>query len=221
MKHEDFIEGVRGLVIPRLSEAEQAKVKSAKLAYGMGRAGTRGATFYGAWKGHGQDGQPADFIEVCAGSEESVTQLAGTTIHEIAHVVVGHGAGHGMAWHSACERLGLLSILAAGTNYTEANFEPTLWAEIVKLGQPLDGQPNHASIGSGIPFVGLPTGRGIPCPMGIGTRGGTSRGKGSGSRLRLYTCDCGTKVRVASDTFDATCNQCQTVFAKPIKGGTA
>jgi hypothetical protein len=35
-----------------------------------------------------------------------------------------------------------------------------------------------------------------------------------GSRLRLYVCDCGTKVRVASDHFDATCNECETPFER-------
>jgi hypothetical protein len=33
-----------------------------------------------------------------------------------------------------------------------------------------------------------------------------------GSRLRLWECECGVKVRVASDDFDATCNDCGEVF---------
>lgn len=32
------------------------------------------------------------------------------------------------------------------------------------------------------------------------------------TRLRLYQCDCGTKVRVAKDDFDATCNMCDSMF---------
>jgi hypothetical protein len=44
----------------------------------------------------------------------------------------------------------------------------------------------------------------------VGVRGGKSRGAGSGSRLRLWTCDCQkpVKVRVASDNFRATCDLC-------------
>ena len=34
----------------------------------------------------------------------------------------------------------------------------------------------------------------------------------AGSRLRLWECECGIKVRVASDDFDATCNECDGVF---------
>lgn len=33
-----------------------------------------------------------------------------------------------------------------------------------------------------------------------------------GSRLRLYECSCPIKVRVASDSFDATCNGCAQAF---------
>jgi len=36
-----------------------------------------------------------------------------------------------------------------------------------------------------------------------------------GSRLRLWVCSCGVKVRVASDDFEATCDLCATSFAQP------
>lgn len=38
------------------------------------------------------------------------------------------------------------------------------------------------------------------------------------TRLRLYECECGTKVRVASDEFDATCNECAEVFEQVEPG---
>jgi len=38
---------------------------------------------------------------------------------------------------------------------------------------------------------------------------------GAGSRLRLYVCACPVRVRVASDTFDATCNVCGHEFTRP------
>ena len=38
------------------------------------------------------------------------------------------------------------------------------------------------------------------------------KGKKAGSRLRLYTCGCGVKVRVASDEFLALCLKCNTEF---------
>jgi len=45
-------------------------------------------------------------------------------------------------------------------------------------------------------------------------RGSKSRGAGSGSRLRLWICDCQkpVKVRVASDDFRATCGLCAQPF---------
>lgn len=36
--------------------------------------------------------------------------------------------------------------------------------------------------------------------------------KKKGSRLRLWECECGVKVRVASDEFDATCGLCNERF---------
>ena len=38
--------------------------------------------------------------------------------------------------------------------------------------------------------------------------------KKQGTRLRLWICECPVKVRVASDTFDATCNICDARFQK-------
>ena len=47
----------------------------------------------------------------------------------------------------------------------------------------------------------------------IGPRGGTptKTGKGSGSKLKKWTCGC-TNVRVAVEYFDATCNSCGNDF---------
>lgn len=41
---------------------------------------------------------------------------------------------------------------------------------------------------------------------------------GVGSRLRLYECPCKVKVRVASDHFDATCNECGGRFGRGVPG---
>ena len=52
--------------------------------------GLRGVTIYSRWaNGHGPH-DPDPFVEICAAGEESIVQLAGTTIHELAHVVLGH-----------------------------------------------------------------------------------------------------------------------------------
>jgi len=202
--HESFIQAVAALATARLDAVEKAKTDAAKLVYGSGPNGTRGVTFFQKWS-KGADVVP--FVEVSAFGQESPTQLAGTTIHELAHVLAGWEAGHGPLWKAACERLGLRRVRAAGTDYKAAMFCPKLRESIMGLARPTEGQPVASLFGAGIGGGSLK-----PCGAGIGVRGGRSRGKGSGSRLRLWECGCGQKVRVASMTFDATHNPCGTAF---------
>lgn len=207
--HEQFVHAVRTVVAPRVLDRETREhLLAAKLVYGGGPAGVRGICYYGAW----ENGQSHDFLEIAALGEESYVQLAGTTIHELAHSLAGHGCGHGPEWKKACAALGLQVAQAGGQAYSPAHFDPAVWAVIESLPHPSDGRPQFARRG------GAPA-KPRPCPLGIGTRGGRSRGAGSGSRLRLWVCGCpegtpGRKVRVACDTWDATCNRCGTTYAK-------
>lgn len=203
LTHEQFCHAVRDAILATatLDVAETARIAGAKMVYGIGDGGYRGVCHYQAWdKEH-------CMVEIAATGEESATQLAGTTTHELGHVLAGHGAGHGPEWRAACARLGLNDAKATGHVYTQEGFSAPLGAIIATLGEPNDGKP---SFGHGFSPVTLGTVK--PCPMGRGTRGGKSRGKGSGSRLRLWICGHGQKVRVASDKFDATCNVCSTPF---------
>jgi hypothetical protein len=218
--HEQFIQKVARIVTNRkgLSDDQRATLNAIKLCYGAGQSGLRGVTYYDRW-GLGPD-KRAPFVEVCAFGQESTVQLAGTTIHELGHVLAGWGAGHGKGWLDACQCLGLTGLKAAGTEYKWECFDPEIRGKIQKLGAPDDGAP----VGSIFTQGGAghtPTGRAVtlkPCGAGIGTRGGVSRGVGSGSRLRLYECECTppVKVRVARDTFDATCNCCTRPFRAPL-----
>ncbi|HLA79663.1 MAG TPA: hypothetical protein VJU18_18965, partial [Vicinamibacteria bacterium] len=151
-------------------------------------------------------------LEVSAIGEESFIQVAGTTIHELAHSLAGPGAGHGPSWKAACATLGLRVAQAGGQEYSPEHFDTKVWATIEALPHPSDGRPQFGAPGAEPP-------RPRPCPLGIGTRGGKSRGAGSGSRLRLWVCGCpegtpGRKVRVACDTWDATCNRCRVAYAR-------
>jgi hypothetical protein len=214
--HEAFIHGVRAIVAARLADdATRTRLYDAKLVYGSGERGTRGVCYFEAW----QKGRPHDFLEVCATGEESPVQLAGTTIHELAHCLAGRRAGHGPDWKRACQALGLTVAQAAGQAYAPEQFAPEVWAAIAAHPVLTDGVPAFASHGSG-PFLGLPvapTPR--PCPLGTGTRGGRSRGAGSGSRLRLWVCACAPAVRarVASDDSRAQCLSSGTAFSRPLK----
>ena len=205
--HQEYIQRVAEIALSRLPADLRAKVR-AHLTYGHGQPGLRGVTYYGRWL-PGDGSEPIPFVEICASGEENDIQLAGTTIHELAHVLAGPAAGHGKAWKDACELLGLRRPKAAGNVYRMAQFAPDVRFAIANLRSPTDGKPVglHALLGRAV--------KPKACPLGIGTRGGKSRGVGSGSRLRKYVCECSPKpviVRVASDDFRAHCDICGAAF---------
>jgi hypothetical protein len=204
--HETFIHAVRDAVLARAPGAARARLSDAKLTYGAGTGAYRGICIYDAWT----NGSAHAFIEIAASGEESPVQLAGTTIHELGHALAGHGAGHGPAWKAACRVLGLDAVSAAGQDYAPEHFEPSLWTVLARLPFPSDGRPTFrgAALAPRRPLR--------PCPAGRGVRGGRSRGPGSGSRLRLFECECQPpiKVRVARDAWDATCHACRSVYTR-------
>src|SRR5438046_3030724 len=119
--HENYIHAVRDIAAALIPDAERAVLYETKLVYGAGSSNTRGVTYYKCWRnGHPTDSHP--FVEICAFGESDPVQIAGTTIHELGHVLAGMGTGHGSDWKAACERLGLRQFQAAGTSYSMANF---------------------------------------------------------------------------------------------------
>lgn len=205
--HEQFIHAVRDAAVARLNAEDRAVVLDAKLVYGAGASNLRGVTYFGRWK----NGHAHAFAEVCAFGEDSIIQVAGTTIHELAHVLAGPNAGHGADWIKACAKLGLRFVRAAGTRYSLACFAPDVRMALASMPLPTDGAPHAGGINLNPNATPV---KARPCMAGIGTRGGKSRGVGSGSRLRKYTCDCGVIVRVSRDDFAATCKLCNTDFKK-------
>jgi len=209
--HESYVNAIAELAISRLPASNtRALLSSIKLVYGAGESGVRGITYYNRWNRGGTSTVP--FVEICAFGQESWIQIAGTTLHELGHVAAGFGAGHGRDWKAACETLGLRRVKAAGTEYKLSMLCPDLRESIASLPRPNDGAPVKTLASMGLPGSIVIR----PCPAGIGTRGGKSRGVGSGSRLRLWQCSCGCKARVASDTFEATHTPCNTAFT--LKG---
>lgn len=205
--HEQFIQAVRDIVAAKLEDPKP--LLDAKLAYGAGSPSLRGVTYYERW----QNGQEKTaFAEICAFGESNNIQLAGTTIHELAHVI-SRGSGHAKGWVDACNRLGLRFVRAAGTRYSMACFAPDVREAISKLPAPTDGKPSmfrSSGLAGGAPLQAVIR----PCLAGIGTRGGKSRGPGSGSRLRKFVCGCGVIVRASRDVLDATCNLCESKFER-------
>jgi hypothetical protein len=214
MTHEAFLNEIRRTAVSRLNEeSDRNRALQAKLVYGSGNPGVRGTCFFRSWENHATQ----EFIEICASGEESATQLVGTTLHELAHCLAGCVAGHGSVWRMAAKKLGLIHAEAAGQRYSISDFDPALWLSIESLAKPADGRPRfNTGVGR---VVGARA-----CPLGRGTRGGKSRGPGSGSRLRLFICDCRPpiRIRVARDSgkFRVRCLDCETVFrlAEPSDG---
>jgi hypothetical protein len=237
---ELYLHAVRDLVVTHATTrgaitAEQAaRPARTKLLYGVGDGSYRGVTLFNAWH-HGDDdtapetapetepvaaARRADIVEVAATGQESWVQLAGTVIHELAHVLAGYEAGHRVQWKDAAVALGFTKHpAAAGQVYHLSMIQPRIRHAVHALAQRIgDGRPEFRAFLSTTPTGS--TGSTMtprPCSAGVGSRGGVSRGKGSGSRLRLWECACTpkpVKVRVASDDFQATCHRCGTAFTR-------
>lgn len=225
--HEQYVQAVREAILTyatangTITEDQAATLRTTKLVYGVGGSGARGTTYFRTWlNGVGT----VDTVEIAAMVQESYVQLAGTTLHELAHVLAGPSAGHGTDWKDAAVSLGFTKRpAAAGQCYYLAMFTPWLRHQVYRLAATIgDGTPGFLALlagGAGAPVVGttpVAVRPPRPCSAGTGTRGGTSRGTGSGSRLRLWQCECDrpVKVRVASDDFRATCDRCGTAFKR-------
>ena len=214
MTHEQYIDAIREVVAARLNDDDtRHRLMAAKLTYGSGQPGVRGTCFYDAW----ENGHRHEFIEVCASGEQSHVQLAGTMIHELAHCVAGPEAGHSRTWKLAARALGLTQAEASNQEYRPADFDPEVWARVQVLPLPSDGRPAFAEPKGGSLLV-LRSAKVRPCPLGVGTRGGSSHGHGSGSRLRLFVCSCDppVRIRVARDEerFRAQCLDCGAAFKR-------
>jgi hypothetical protein len=200
--HEDFIAAIVNMVRDRLSDEDRAALDGVKICYGAGSRRTRGVTYYNAWKA-GDDKKP--LIEICAFAQRDRVQIAGTTIHEIGHVLAGFEAAHGKDWKAACARAGLRRVKAAGTNYVMAMIEPGLRQAIAALPDPNEGTPaNGADGGDAAALLKMFRGTLGGCSAGVGSRGGTSRGVGSCARMVKMICtECGYVARASRKWIEA------------------
>jgi hypothetical protein len=155
--HEQFVHLVRNLVVADALERgtidkDQAETLAhAKLIYGVGQPGIRGVCYHEAWEnGIGK----VACVEISALTEESWVQLAGTTLHELAHVLRGMGFGHDVDWKLICVKLGFTyKPEAAGQRYFLAMFRPGLRMAICRAAAAVrDGNPSFhwAAAGSSV-----------------------------------------------------------------------
>lgn len=211
--HEGYIRAIvdAALEFPDADEKDREAIRAIKLVYGAGNRSLRGVTYFNRWKvPEGETAVP--LVEICAFGQENWVQVAGTTLHELGHVAAGMAHGHDKDWKASCARLGLIDVKAAGTEYAQENFDPVMWRAIQAIPVPTDGKPCEWTKANGI--LRKTTGS---CTLGFGIHGGTSRGPGSGSRLRLYECECvpPVKIRAAKDDLNCTCGICNARFVRP------
>ena len=105
MTHEDYLQAIVAACAEHAPEHAE-RIRAAKVTYGSGagRQGVLGTTFYGRWaNGHPE---AVSFVEVCAFAQDTASQVAVTTVHELAHAVAPVGAGHGREWKEIARRLG-------------------------------------------------------------------------------------------------------------------
>lgn len=176
MTHEQYIATVRDVAVKKskITSKEKELLNKIKLVYGH--------ACHESWQ---DTDEKTCVVQVCLNAEESLLQLAGTTLHELGHVIAGHEAAHGLEWKAACRKLGLPGARAVGTNYDDADmFSFDMLVAIKAIPEPTDGSPVKT-----FEIRGL-------CGQGIGTRGGKSRGAGSGSRMKKLECPkCGYAAR--------------------------
>lgn len=198
--HEQYVQSVYRLACKRANPSTRQHLEAIKLVYGAGPSGVRGVTYFSRWKNGHDEAYP--FVEICAFAERDWLQIAGTVLHELGHVMAGPGAGHGIDWRASCLALGLQNFEAAGTDYQENTFQPDMFAAVWELPRPNDGEPSDTAARAGAPGAGLFTNL-RPCTAGLGTRGGKSRGAGSGSRSIKVSCpECGYTARITRKWLD-------------------
>lgn len=184
--HETFVGAVAALAIARLPRGPEADaLLRVRFTFGHGKPGTFGFCAFNGWETEGGDKAPWIDVSAVAHAAYSWDEIADTVIHELGHALAGPGAGHTDAWRAACERLGLRRAKAAGSNRGLARFAPDLRAALWAMPKPAGRCAHRGAQGA---QEGAPVRP--PCSHGQGTRGGRSRGPGSGTRNRLYHCQC-------------------------------
>lgn len=196
--HEQYIHSIRDIAAAHCPAAA-VRLNAIKLTYGAGNPQLRGVTYYERWAQGDDSAVLTPHVEVCAFGQSSFIQLAGTTIHELGHVIAGYGVGHGKEWKLACEMLGLRKAMAAGQVYQRAQLVAPIRHAIAALPLPSDGVPVSMLGRAAQGAIGIVPTIPKPCSMGIGTKGGKSRGVGSGSRMLKTECiECGYTARVSA-----------------------
>ncbi len=189
--HEDYLAAIATAVCEQFP-VTAAALGEVQLAFGTGpRRRTVGA-LHRVWS-VGIAHEPLPLVEIAAIGGLAPAETCHVVLHELAHVIAP-GFGHGREWRYAARQVGLMNPRAwpdGGELAAWTAISPALHAKLQAIPEPTEPAPAD--------FYEDWDRR--PCGVGYGSRGGTSRGEGSGSRYLKVVCQvpgCGYQVRITS-----------------------
>ena len=197
---EDYLVAVTRAVCEQYP-ATAAALSEVRLVFGSGTRRRGVGPMQRAWNG-GEAVEPLALVEIAAVGGLSPAETCHVVLHELAHVLAP-GTGHGKEWRYAARQVGLLNPRAR----PEAG-ELADWGAISPAIRPV------------LQAIPVPTERAPaefydwhrrPCVAGYGSRGGTSRGEGAGSRYLKVVCQqpgCGYQARVTRKWLELGAPQC-------------
>ena len=187
--HEDYLAAVATAVCEQYP-ATASSLSEVRLVFGAGPRRRGIAPLHRVWGG-GEAVEPLPLVEIAAIGGLAPAATCQVVLHELAHVLAP-GFGHGREWRYAARQVGLMKPRAwpdAGELNVWGAISPGIRARLQAIAEPTER----------VPAEFWEDWHRRPCGAGYGTRGGVSRGEGSGSRYLKVVCEvpgCGYQVRV-------------------------
>ena len=188
ISHEEYLVAVTTAVCEQYPTTA-ASLNQVQLVFGTGPRRRALDPLHQVWGG-GEADEPLPLVAIAAIGGLAPAETCHVVLHELGHVLTP-GCGHGKAWRYAARQVGLL--------------QPRAWPG---LGELASWGAIAPALRSKLQAIPTPTVRELasfddwhrrPCGVGYGTRGGTSRGAGAGSRYLKVICQhpgCGYQVRL-------------------------
>ena len=187
--HEDYLVAVTAAVCGQYP-ATAAALSEVRLVFGTGPRRRALDPLHRVWNG-GEAVEPLPLVEIAAIGALRPAETCHVVLHELAHVLAP-GFGHGKEWRYAARQVGLLRPRArpdVGELADWSAISPAIRPALQAIPEPTERAP--AEYFADWHRQG--------CSAGYGSRGGTSRGEGSGSRYLKAVCEhpgCGYQVRL-------------------------